>query len=279
MTVPSSTPTSSPIGSLLRKAAVDAGFDLEPEIEGGWWRLRASGAPGVVWVCPLLDGTGTLLALPLVTQLAELDQQPVLDSAPNGGDPALPPGAAGVARYPSPHALHAALRRVWTLRAHAPERLRAQWDADVAVALNELGISATVPSTPATTELIAEVRRRVGQDRFRDALLDYWDGQCAVTGLAVPELLRASHAKPWAVANDAERLNVYNGLLLAVHLDALFDRGLLTFNAAGEGIVSVQLSPESRSLIGVSEPPIRLRHLHSGHERFLAWHRQHVFRS
>lgn len=267
------------LGSLNRKAAVDAGFDLEPEVDGGWWRVGASGAPGVVWVRPLVDGTGILLALPLAAQLDEVDRRPDVTSTPSAGDPALPAGAAGVARYPSPHALHAALRRLWTLRAHAPERLRAQWDAEVAAALTELGISATAPSTPANTELVAEVRRRVGQDRFRDALLDYWDGQCAVTGLAVPELLRASHAKPWAVASDAERLNVHNGLLLAVHLDALFDRGLLTFNSAGEGIMSVQLSQESRSLIGVSAPTIRLRHLGSGHARFLAWHRQHVFRS
>lgn len=142
----------------------------------------------------------------------------------------------------------------------------------------EFGISSTMPSTP-TKELVAEVRRRVGQDRFREALLDYWDRQCAVTGLAVPELLRASHAKPWSVASDAERLNVHSGLLLAVHLDALFDRGLLTFDSAREGIVSVQLLPEARSLIGVSEPPFRLRQRHPGHERFLAWHRLHVFRS
>ena len=267
------------LGSLNRKAAVDAGFDLEPEIDSGWWRLRASGAPGVVWVRPFVDGTGSLLALPLATQLDELDPRAGTSSKLQAGEPALPAGAAGIARYPSPHALHAALRRIWTLRAHAPERLRAQWEADVAADLDELGISATVPNTPAATELVAEVRRRVGQDRFREALLDYWEGKCAVTGLAVPELLRASHAKPWAVASDAERLNVYNGLLLAVHLDALFDRGLLAFDSEGEGILSGQLSTETRSLIGVSEPPLRLTQLHSGHERFLAWHRLHVFRS
>lgn len=39
-------------------------------------------------------------------------------------------------------------------------------------------------------------------------------------------LLRASHAKPWKDSSDAEHLDVYNGLLLAVHLDALFDRGI-----------------------------------------------------
>jgi putative restriction endonuclease len=36
--------------------------------------------------------------------------------------------------------------------------------------------------------------------------------------------------KPWAdCASDAERLDPFNGLLLAVHWDAVFDCGLVTF--------------------------------------------------
>ena len=54
------------------------------------------------------------------------------------------------------------------------------------------------------------VRQRVGQNKFRDAMLDYWGGACAVTGVAIPEVLRASHAKPWAeCGTDAERLDVF----------------------------------------------------------------------
>jgi len=32
------------------------------------------------------------------------------------------------------------------------------------------------------------VRQRVGQNKFRDAMLDYWGGACAVTGVAIPEV-------------------------------------------------------------------------------------------
>jgi hypothetical protein len=75
--------------------------------------------------------------------------------------------------------------------------------------------------------------QRVGQDLFRDGLLDYWDGICAVTGLAVPELLRASHIKPWVDCDtDAERLDLFNGLLLAPKLDAAMDRGFITIDDA-----------------------------------------------
>ena len=46
-----------------------------------------------------------------------------------------------------------------------------------------------------------------------------------MTGLALPQALRASHAKPWGGGDsDAERLDVLNGLVLAAQLDALFDR-------------------------------------------------------
>jgi hypothetical protein len=58
------------------------------------------------------------------------------------------------------------------------------------------------------TETERLVRQRVGQDVYRKSLMVYWKGQCAVTGIDVPEVLRASHAKPWAdCETDADRLN------------------------------------------------------------------------
>jgi putative restriction endonuclease len=47
-------------------------------------------------------------------------------------------------------------------------------------------------SLPRTTEAERLTGQRVGQDLFCNGLLDYWDGACTVTGLAVPERLRAS---------------------------------------------------------------------------------------
>ena len=76
------------------------------------------------------------------------------------------------------------------------------------------------------TEVERMVRQRIGQQNFRQALMTYWGGACAVTGIDVSDVLRASHIKPWAeCATDAERLDVFNGFLLSANLDALFDKG------------------------------------------------------
>ena len=128
------------------------------------------------------------------------------------------------------------------------------------------------------TEVERLVRQRVRQDVFREALLDYWGGACAVTGLALPEVLRASHAKPWAdCASDEERLNVFNGLLLVAHLDALFDRGLITFDASGDMVTATRLAPDHRARLHLDEG-LRPRWVAPEHLPFFQWHREHDFR-
>lgn len=127
------------------------------------------------------------------------------------------------------------------------------------------------------TEVERLVRQRVGQDAFREALLDYWGGACAVTGLALPEVLRASHAKPWSACDsDEERLDVFNGFLLVANLDALFDRGLISFADSGAMRFSPRLSPEQRAQLRL-ESTLQLRWLAEEHLPYLAWHRARVF--
>ena len=131
---------------------------------------------------------------------------------------------------------------------------------------------------PRTTEAERLVVQRVGQDIFRQGLLDYWEGRCAITGLAVPELLRASHIKPWAACEtDAERLDVCNGLLLAPQLDAAFDQGFITVSDSGEVIVSPALDIDARQVLGL-ETPASVRSPLSSPRGYLPWHRERVFR-
>jgi putative restriction endonuclease len=73
------------------------------------------------------------------------------------------------------------------------------------------------------------VRVRVNQQFFRRAVLAAYSYKCCISGLAVPELLVASHIIPWA--QDAkERMNPRNGLCLNALHDRAFDRGLMYFD-------------------------------------------------
>lgn len=133
-----------------------------------------------------------------------------------------------------------------------------------------------VSDTP-VTEAIEQVKERLGQHIYRTRLLANWDNACAVTGLTDPRLLRASHAKPWKDATDTERLDPANGFPLAVHLDALFDAGLISFANGGIILMSPSLSQQSMDILGIT-PNLHLRLTLSPQQRhFLAYHRENIF--
>lgn len=71
------------------------------------------------------------------------------------------------------------------------------------------------------------VKVRVNQNFFRKAVLAAYDFQCCITGLAIPEMLNASHIVPWS-KDEVNRVNPRNGLCLNVFHDRAFDRGLIT---------------------------------------------------
>ena len=243
------------LSPLIRKAVEDAGFDLILGEDAEWTRVGVSGVEGHVWVVPV--ERGALLALGPGVAAAEFETATWTDVP-------LPPGAVRAVRFRTPEDLYDGLRRLGVLLRQAPPLPEKRFEDR----LREIG----------STEAEAVVRQRVGQDLFREMLLEYWGGRCAVTGLDVPELLRASHAKPWKDATDAERLDVYNGFLLAVHLDALFDSGLLTFADDGTAIPSPRLTPDVLAALGFPNGIPKLRWVAEGHRLYLAYHREHVWR-
>lgn len=188
-------------------------------------------------------------------------------------DRSVPSAARGGARFVAPDidALTTLLRRAAELSLSLPDQAARTFRERLAQELKALGDQGT--------EVERLVRQRVGQNVFREALLDYWTGACAVTGLALPDVLRASHAKPWAACeSDEERLDVFNGFALVANLDALFDRGLITFDANdGSIVVASSLDPGQRSLLQLGDG-LRLRWIAPEHRPYLEWHRTHVFR-
>ena len=87
---------------------------------------------------------------------------------------------------------------------------------------------------------LAAVKVRVNQDIFRKMVLANYGGKCCVTGLSVPDVLRASHISPWA-EDEKNRLNPENGLCLSATYDAAFDRHLISFDEHYRLIVSKEI--------------------------------------
>lgn len=181
----------------------------------------------------------------------------------------FPHSGGGTDRFAprSEAALAALLRRAASLARALPSQAATDYKQAVATELS------TLPADIADTEVERLVRQRVGQNKFRDAMLDYWGGACAVTGVAIPEVLRASHAKPWAdCTTDAERLDVFNGFLLSANLDALFDRFLMSFDEQGVLVIAPALVGLNLLPLGIA-PGMKLRWVNALHQPYLGLHR------
>ena len=112
-------------------------------------------------------------------------------------------------------------------------------------------LAALARDVPDETERDILAKARIGQGRFRAGLVAAWGkGEvCALTCIAVSELLIASHIKPWRESTNEERLDPMNGLLLVAHADRLFDRFLLSFEESPLGGFKSVLHPRVRSAV------------------------------
>ncbi|WP_051321558.1 HNH endonuclease [Chrysiogenes arsenatis] len=121
-----------------------------------------------------------------------------------------------------------------------------------------------------STEGVASIKTRVGQQQFRKSLLNYWGG-CALSGLDFPDILRASHIKPWCLSDDRERIDFFNGLLLSPTFDALFDKGFISFDNEGDILIGDSVRGMAGEL-GLSDG-MRLRKIEEAHRKYLREHR------
>jgi hypothetical protein len=97
-----------------------------------------------------------------------------------------------------------------------------------------------------------------------------------VAGVDHLPILRASHIKPWKDASNTERLDPFNGLLLSAHVDALFDRGLISFEDDGKLLISRALSRANVSRLAIA-PNSKIVGLKPQHAPYLAHHRTRCF--
>jgi len=141
------------------------------------------------------------------------------------------------------------------------------------------------PAPNAPTETTALQKRRLGQDYFRQIVLNNFDGACCVCGLPIRELLVASHILPWA-KNPAARLDIRNGLCLSRLHDAAFDQGLISFDADMHLVLSSRLKKYlsqktvEQNFSAHENRPLRLPpHAIPPNEQFLAQHKTTIFQN
>lgn len=244
--------------ALIEKAGHDHGFEHVLPTSGAVVNMGSARHPARVTVSLLPQGYAVALVQGPPTLLPELERS----FAPWQRD-----GAAFVAATDAELARW--LRRASALAQSLPNQAAVDFDTQVQQAL------AALPATDTqSTEVQRMVRQRVGQNRYRQAMLAYWGGACAVTGLSLQPALRASHAKPWVdCITDAERLDVFNGFLLSANLDALFDKFLISFTDLGDLLVSTNVSSADQDRLGLSEG-LKLRWVAPAHMPYLKFHRQ-----
>lgn len=189
----------------------------------------------------------TRISPALALALAELIGEPVL-----GLLRATPP--AGVAEAPRPGPTPEVL--LWE------EHLRGRIEGSAE--LNE-------------TEKLSLVLSRRGQGLFRDRVAEL-EPACRITGVRHPDYLRASHIKPWRDADNDERLDGHNGLLLTPSVDHLFDRGFISFRDNGELLVSPVAHGDSLRRLGIEPKSERNVGKFAREQRsYLEYHRDRVF--
>lgn len=123
------------------------------------------------------------------------------------------------------------------------------------------------------------IKARIGQGKYREEVLEDCP-YCPFTFVNDERLLIASHIKPWAKANNEEKIDPKNGFMLTPTYDKLFDRGFITFDDEKRVIVSPWLSPMNQKRLGIyTGLIINKLPLDEKRKEYLKYHREYVFKA
>lgn len=137
------------------------------------------------------------------------------------------------------------------------------------IVMNNLSLSDTEKET------IVKARR--GQGLYRELLMKKYNNECIMTKINIKQVLIASHIKPWAVCDNAERIDVNNGLLLSATYDRLFDSELITFNVNGKLLISDLVSNDNARKLNIKKGTKYNIGFNSEMKKYLEYHNKYIF--
>lgn len=117
------------------------------------------------------------------------------------------------------------------------------------------------------------LERRIAQQMFRSRIMQYWGFKCAITGASA--FVIASHIKPWAIANDSERVNIHNGLALSPNYDKAFDLGFISFDINGKIMVKDDFIAQAE-MLNIDRNAVLPKYTPL-HDAFMKYHRINIF--
>lgn len=139
-----------------------------------------------------------------------------------------------------------------------------------------------IPSGPSETEQLVRVRRL--QRFFRSAVLASYEHRCAISGMALPEMIIASHIIPWSIERE-RRADPRNGLALNSLYDRAFDKGLITFDESWRLVISERLKTgtipdfQRTTFLEIEGRPLRLPIRFEPDPDAMAYHRRKRFQN
>lgn len=221
-----------------------------------------SGNPEIIQYANLIQRTPSALAMKL-SNIASLD--PAITSTGRSG-------LTGVSN--ADKAMWREMQNDWASFSIAMEQAQQELTVPIAVDKNK-------ESDIASTSKIAQIKVRIGQQFFRNAVLSAYDQHCCISGLANSKLLVASHIVPWS-SDEHNRLNPHNGLALSALHDKAFDSGIITIDENYCVVVSSRSSVENdyffrEAIAKFHGKPIVLPKKFYPAAQFLAFHREHIF--
>ena len=119
-------------------------------------------------------------------------------------------------------------------------------------------------------------RSSTWQNFFKKKLFKLWPTECAITKVKNKKLLIGAHIKPWSESSDNEKIDEYNGLLLAPNPDKIFELGLISLDDNGKIIISSKLSNEDLTKLNINKDTVL--NLKENHKKYIKYHRENKFK-